>query len=137
MRKRTNRLKLFKFKHKFVRISIGSQTALAAEAHSAEGQWLQEQLNIEKLRVFRAGTRIPTVSRRSVTPDMQLNILKQKSTVAKGCKFTSYALKSIIIIIIIIAGRAFEGMKVCHRQTTFVSVLFLYMLRMYEPCLRM
>jgi hypothetical protein len=36
---------------------------LAAETHLAEGQWLKEQLNVVKLRMFRVGTRVPTVSR--------------------------------------------------------------------------
>jgi hypothetical protein len=40
------------------------QTALAAEVRLSEGQWLEEQQNIEKLRMFRVGTRIPTISRR-------------------------------------------------------------------------
>jgi hypothetical protein len=39
------------------------QTKLAAETHLAEGQWLEEQQNVEKLRMFREGTRSPTVSR--------------------------------------------------------------------------
>jgi hypothetical protein len=39
------------------------QTALAAETHLAEGQWLKEQLNVVKLCMFRVGTRRPTVSR--------------------------------------------------------------------------
>jgi hypothetical protein len=32
------------------------QTAVAAEAHLAEGQWLDEKLNLVKLCVFPAGT---------------------------------------------------------------------------------
>jgi hypothetical protein len=39
------------------------QTAFAAETHLAEGQWLKKQVNMVKLRMFRAGTRRPTVSR--------------------------------------------------------------------------
>jgi hypothetical protein len=39
------------------------QTAFAADTHLAEGQWLKEQLNVVKLRMFRVGTRRPTVSR--------------------------------------------------------------------------
>jgi hypothetical protein len=36
---------------------------LAADTHLAEGQWLKEQLNVVKLRMFRVGTQMPTVSR--------------------------------------------------------------------------
>jgi hypothetical protein len=36
---------------------------LAADTHFAEGQWLTEQLNVVKLRMFRVETRRPTVSR--------------------------------------------------------------------------
>jgi hypothetical protein len=36
---------------------------LAAETHLAEGQWLKEKVNVVKLRVFQAGTRMATVSR--------------------------------------------------------------------------
>jgi hypothetical protein len=55
---------LFTFKNEFLKISIALQTALAAETHLAEGQWLEEQLNMVKLSMFREGTRMPTVSRR-------------------------------------------------------------------------
>jgi hypothetical protein len=37
------------------------QTKFAAETHLAEGQWLWEQQNVKKLRVFREGTRIPNI----------------------------------------------------------------------------
>jgi hypothetical protein len=43
--------------------SINLQTALAADTHLPEGQWLKEQLNVVKLRMFRVGTRRPTSSR--------------------------------------------------------------------------
>jgi hypothetical protein len=46
-----------------VKISTDLQTTFAAETHLAEGQWLWEQQNVEKFRVIREGTRIPTVSR--------------------------------------------------------------------------
>jgi hypothetical protein len=46
-----------------VKISTDLQTKFAAETHLAEGQWLWEQQNVKKFRVFREGTRIPTVSR--------------------------------------------------------------------------
>jgi hypothetical protein len=39
-------------------ISVSLQTLLAAESHTAEGQWLKEQLKGEKRRKFLAGTRI-------------------------------------------------------------------------------
>jgi hypothetical protein len=42
---------------------IDLQTAFAADTHFAEGQWLKEELNVLKLRMFRVGTRMPTVSR--------------------------------------------------------------------------
>jgi hypothetical protein len=38
------------------------KTALASEAHAAEGQQLKE-MNTEKLRMFPGGTRISTVSK--------------------------------------------------------------------------
>jgi fumarate reductase subunit C len=44
-----------------VKISTDLQTTFAAEAHLAQGQWLWEQQNVEKFRMFREGTRIPTV----------------------------------------------------------------------------
>jgi hypothetical protein len=40
-----------------------TQTPSRTEAHLAEGQRLEERLNIETLRMSRAGTRTPTVSR--------------------------------------------------------------------------
>jgi hypothetical protein len=42
---KTINLKLFKFKHMFIKISVDLQTALAAELHPAERQCLKEQLN--------------------------------------------------------------------------------------------
>jgi hypothetical protein len=47
----------------FLEISKELHTVLAARTHLADGQWLEEQQNREKLRMFREGTRIPTVSR--------------------------------------------------------------------------
>jgi hypothetical protein len=58
-----NQLRLFKFKDDLLKLSVDLQTAFAAETHLAEGQWLKEQLNAVKLRMFRVGTRMPTVSR--------------------------------------------------------------------------
>jgi hypothetical protein len=61
--KEINELKLFIFKHYFLKISVDLQTVLAGETHQAAGQSLEEKVNVVKLRVFRAGTRIPAVSR--------------------------------------------------------------------------
>jgi hypothetical protein len=54
---------LFKLKYELLKISINLETELAAETHLAVGQWLKQQLNIEKCRIFRVGTRKPTASR--------------------------------------------------------------------------
>jgi hypothetical protein len=56
-------LRLFTLKYDLLKISVDLLTAFAAETHLAEGQWLKEQLNVVKLRMFRVGTRMPTVSR--------------------------------------------------------------------------
>jgi hypothetical protein len=56
-------LKLFKLKHDLLKISVGLQTAFAPDTHLAEGQWLKEQLNVVKLRMFRVETRMSTVFR--------------------------------------------------------------------------
>jgi hypothetical protein len=37
------------------------QTAFVVETHLAEGQWLEEQVNMVKLRMLRVGTRRPTI----------------------------------------------------------------------------
>jgi hypothetical protein len=58
-----DQLRLFKLKYELLKISIDLPTALAAETHLAEGQWLKEQLKAVKLRMFRVGTRRQTVSR--------------------------------------------------------------------------
>jgi hypothetical protein len=50
-------------KHDVLKISVELQAAFAPGTHLAEGQWLKEQLNVVKLRMFRVGTRMPTVSR--------------------------------------------------------------------------
>jgi hypothetical protein len=52
-----------KLKRDLIKISVDLQTAFAAETHLAEGQWLKEQLSMAKLRTFRVGTRMQTVSR--------------------------------------------------------------------------
>jgi hypothetical protein len=46
-----------------LKISTNLQTEFPAETRLAVGQWLEEQLNIDKFRMFRVGTRKPTASR--------------------------------------------------------------------------
>jgi hypothetical protein len=55
-------LRLFTLKYDLLKISVYLQTAITAKTHLIEGQWLKEQLNMLKLRMFRVGTRMPTVS---------------------------------------------------------------------------
>jgi hypothetical protein len=62
--RKMDQLRLFTLKYDLLKISVDLQTSFAVEIHLAEGQWLKEQLNVLKLRVFRVGTRMPTVSRR-------------------------------------------------------------------------
>jgi hypothetical protein len=45
------------------KLKYGLQTEFAAETHLDVGQWPEEQLNIEKFRMLRVGTRKPTASR--------------------------------------------------------------------------
>jgi hypothetical protein len=50
--KQTNKIKLnqlrtINFKHKSLKLSLDLQTAFSTETHRAEGQWLEEQLNIQ------------------------------------------------------------------------------------------
>jgi hypothetical protein len=52
-------LRLFTFKHDLLKVFVDLQIAFAAATHLAEGQWLKEQMNVVKLRLFR----MPTVSR--------------------------------------------------------------------------
>jgi hypothetical protein len=56
-------LGLLTVKHEFLKLFAYLQTAFAVETHLAEGQWLEEQVNMVKLRMFRVGTRRPAVSR--------------------------------------------------------------------------
>jgi hypothetical protein len=61
-----------------VTISLDLQTALAAQTHRTEGQWLEDQLNMIKLGMFRVGTLMPIVTRRggsifTVTEDIHLS----------------------------------------------------------------
>jgi hypothetical protein len=46
-KKKLNQLRIINFKHKSLKISLDLQTAFATETHRAEGQWLEEQLNIQ------------------------------------------------------------------------------------------
>jgi hypothetical protein len=50
-----NQLRLFIYKHKFLKVSIHLQTALPA-THLAAGQWLEEHLTIRKLLIFQIRT---------------------------------------------------------------------------------
>jgi hypothetical protein len=59
--RKVNQLRLFKLNRDLLKISINLQTALAADTHLAEGQRLKVQMNVVKLRMFRVGTRRPTV----------------------------------------------------------------------------
>jgi aromatic ring-cleaving dioxygenase len=47
-KKMLNQLWIINFKHKSLKISLHLQTASATETHRAEGQWLEEQLNIQR-----------------------------------------------------------------------------------------
>jgi hypothetical protein len=49
---------LFIFKHDFSKISVDLQTSLAIETQVAEGQWLEEQLTVTKLHMFRVVTEL-------------------------------------------------------------------------------
>jgi hypothetical protein len=61
--RKMDQLRLFKLIHDLLKISVDLQTTFAADTHLAEGQWLKGQLNVVTLRMFRVGTRRPTVSR--------------------------------------------------------------------------
>jgi hypothetical protein len=61
--KKQRKMDQVKLKHELLEISVDLQSALAADTHLAEGQWLKEQLNVVKLRMFRVGTRMPAGSR--------------------------------------------------------------------------
>jgi hypothetical protein len=60
--RKIDHLRLFTLKYDLLKISVDLQTASAAETQLAEGQGLKEQMNVLKLRMFRVGTRMPTVS---------------------------------------------------------------------------
>jgi hypothetical protein len=61
--KQMDHLRFFTLKYDLLKIFVYLQTAFASETHLAEGQWLKEQLNVLKLRMFRVATLMPTVSR--------------------------------------------------------------------------
>jgi hypothetical protein len=47
-----NQFRWLTLKHEFLKIYVNLQTAFAAETHLAEGQWLEEQVNVVKLWMF-------------------------------------------------------------------------------------
>jgi hypothetical protein len=53
-----DQLRLFALKYDLLKISIDLQTVFAAETHLTERQWLKEQLNVVKLRMFRVGAQM-------------------------------------------------------------------------------
>jgi hypothetical protein len=61
IKQKLHHLRLFKFKHTFLKISVELQPALAAQACLVEGQRLKEQLNRE-VGMFQPGRQVPTVS---------------------------------------------------------------------------
>jgi hypothetical protein len=46
-----------------LKVSTNLQAEFEVRTHLALGQWLEEQLNVEKPRLFQVGTRKPTASR--------------------------------------------------------------------------
>jgi hypothetical protein len=63
VKRRMIKLGFLTFKCRLLKISRNLQTEFAARTHLAVGQWLEEQLNVEKFRMFRVGTRKPSASR--------------------------------------------------------------------------
>jgi hypothetical protein len=59
--RKIDQLRLFIFQHELLKLSVHLQTAFAAETRLAEGPLLEEHVNVVNLRMFRAGTRMPTV----------------------------------------------------------------------------
>jgi hypothetical protein len=51
-KKKLNQLRIINFKHKSLKISLHLQIPFAAETHRAEGQWLEEQLNIQSYACY-------------------------------------------------------------------------------------
>jgi hypothetical protein len=63
---KTRKMNQFRFsalEQGFLKISVRLQTAFSAETRLAGGQWLEAHVNMVTLRMFRIGTRMPTVSR--------------------------------------------------------------------------
>jgi hypothetical protein len=54
--RKMDRLSLLRLKHELLQISVYLQTESTAETRLVAGQWLQERVNVVKLRMFRAGT---------------------------------------------------------------------------------
>jgi hypothetical protein len=52
--RKMNQARLLKLKHEFLKISLSLQTAFAVETLLAEGQWLEEQVNMVKLTNVRS-----------------------------------------------------------------------------------
>jgi hypothetical protein len=65
----------------------------AAETYLAERQWLNEQLNVVKLRMVRVGTQIPTVSRAErqylvpVNTFIKKNVSQWRRLICSLCEF--------------------------------------------------
>jgi hypothetical protein len=64
-------------KHNFLKISVDLKRALLAEAHASERQRLDDQLRIEELRLFEAGTRVSTVSLTDTRSSALINIYEK------------------------------------------------------------
>jgi hypothetical protein len=84
--RKMNQLRLFKLKHDLLKISTDLQTTFAAEL--AKGQWLKEQLKLVKLRMFRVGTRMPTVSRTEGQYLIPLKLLLKIHSAMEQCLST-------------------------------------------------
>jgi hypothetical protein len=61
--RKINQFRLLTLKQEFPKLSVNLQAAFAVETHLTEGQCSEGQVNMSKLRMFRAGTSRPTVSR--------------------------------------------------------------------------
>jgi hypothetical protein len=58
-----DQFRLLTLKYEVLKISVYIKTAFTFETHLAERQWLEEQVPVVKLRMFRVGTRRTAVSR--------------------------------------------------------------------------
>jgi hypothetical protein len=52
-----NQFRVSTRKKVFLKISVSLHTTFAIESRLTEGQWLEEQVNVLKVRMFRVGTR--------------------------------------------------------------------------------